>query len=82
MLGASCTKAESVNMLQTQHTCRVTEFGKQEKGTEFDLKFELANVQIWFHFLSMKFTNWRMSSLQAFTISIALYEYYVAFIGN
>lgn len=48
MLGASCTKAESVNMLQTQHTCRVTEFGKQEKGTEFDLKFELENVQISF----------------------------------
>ncbi|KAK2541670.1 hypothetical protein Q9233_000576 [Columba guinea] len=29
---------------------------------------------------SMKFTDWRMTSLQAFTISIAPYEYYVAFI--
>lgn len=37
-------------MLQTQLTCRATESEKQGKDTEFKLKFELANIQIWFHF--------------------------------
>lgn len=65
---------QSVNMLQTQHTCRVTEFGKHEKGTESKLKFVLAGVQIWFDFLSVRCTDWTISSLQAFTISSAPYE--------
>lgn len=69
-------------MLQTLHTSRVTEFGKQEKGTEFKLKFELANVQIWLRFLSMRCTDWTMRSLQAFTISIAPYEYHIALISS
>lgn len=80
--GASCIKTEGVNMLQTRHTCSITEFGKQEKGTESKLEFVLADAQIWFCFLSLSCTDWTVSSLHTFTISSAPYECHVAFISS